>query len=197
MFISRSFALTSVAALAAGAILGIGAPLLGATESVVGNAIHVTLSGGWLWAAFGFCVGFVRTSKVESAVLASASLAVAVVAYYVAKMWQEGSFESSIYSRAIFWSVAAAAFGPILGVAGNLARNRGLRGLAFRVFIPVVAIVETSQRIRVEAPFMGATAGATWGCIRLAAVAAVIALVGHAVIRWRPRLRAKRRGLDA
>ncbi|WSY37106.1 DUF6518 family protein (plasmid) [Streptomyces sp. NBC_00887] len=189
--------LTSVAALAAGAALGIGAPLLGATEATVGNAIHLTLSGGWFWAAFSFCVGFARTSRLESAVLSSVSLVVAVVTYYVTKLWQEGSFDSSVFSRIIFWSMAAAAFGPILGVAGNLARNHGLRGLAFRVLIPLMAIVETSQRIRLESPSMGATAGATWGCIRLVAVAAVFALVGHAVIIWRLRPGVRRRGFDA
>ncbi|MGW5676039.1 DUF6518 family protein [Streptomyces sp. NPDC003860] len=187
-------------ALAAGATLGVLAPLLAAVSGSVSHAAHLVLAAGWTWAALAFCVGLSRKSRIESVVLASVSLLAAVIAYYLVKLGQ-GEFLTadlndlsggatqvswaSFLSKTLTWGVAACFFGPILGLAGNLARNRGFRGLPFRVLVPLVAIIETSERLRVEAPLQGPVVDATWSVILIVAAAIFAVLVGHTVItRW-------------
>lgn len=75
----------------------------------------------------------------------------------------------------------------MLGPAGNLARNPGLRGLPFRVLVPLLAVVEMSERLRVESPLQGSVVGATWTVVRMAALSALVALAGRAVMTWRRR----------
>lgn len=192
MFSLRSFILALVAALTAGAALGVLAPLLEMTSASPGHVAHLVLDAGWSWAALAFCAGLARKSRIESVILAPASLIAAVIAYYVTKLERgeilaAGLNDPAFLTRTVGWSLAAAILGPILGLAGNLAMNRGFRGLPFRVLIPVMAIVETSQRIRFEASRQEAIAGTTWNATRLIAVAVVIVLVGHTVIKWWPR----------
>ena len=91
-------------------------------------------------------------------------------------------------SMTVGWCVVACVVGPLLGLAGNLARNHGLRGLPFRVVVPLVAIVDTSQRLEFDAPLQGQVSATTWSVIRLMAVAAVVVvLVGHTLTTWRSR----------
>jgi hypothetical protein len=120
-------------------------------------------------------------------------LITAVFAYYATKANQEGSSLNDSLSRAIFWSLAAALTGAFLGVIGNLARDQGIAGLFFRAFVPVIAIVETSQRLHAEASSQGHLAGDTWNFIRIAAVVALIALIGYTVLEWRSGSFASRR----
>jgi hypothetical protein len=197
----------TVAALTAGALLGILAPLLGSGGSSASHVAGVVLSAGWAWAALAFCVGRARKSKTESVVLALASLTTAVVAYYVTKLCQ-GDFLAAdlsdpsgrttqvdwnaFLSKTVVWCVFAWFLGSLLGLAGNLARNQGIRGLPFRVLVPVVAVVDTSQRLQFDAPLQGSAAEVTWNVVRFMAVAAVLALVGHAVITRRSRASATR-----
>ncbi len=199
-----------MAALTVGAMLGILAPLLLAVGGSIGHVVDLVLSAGWAWAALAFCVGLARKSRMESAILASASLLMAVIAYYVTQAGQ-GVFLTAdlnapprgttqvdwqgFLSMMAFWCIVACVLGPFLGLAGNLARNHGLRGLPFRVLIPLVAIVDTSQRLYFDAPLQGQIATTTWSVIRLMAVAVILALVGHALITWwsRPSARQARR----
>ncbi|MFF1714748.1 DUF6518 family protein [Streptomyces sp. NPDC058268] len=197
---SRYRILAPFAALAGGAAIGALGPLLGAAGSV-GHAAHLTLDAGWSWAALAFCVGLARKSRTESAVMAAVSLVAAVLSYYLTKMGQ-GEFLTAnlndlsggttqtdwqgFLSKTLFWCVAACVLGPPLGLAGNLARGDALQRLPFRVVVPVVAIVETSRRIQVEAPLQE-TSGTTWSVIRLLAVATVAILIGHAIMTRLPR----------
>ncbi|MER6526570.1 hypothetical protein [Streptomyces sp. NPDC001508] len=138
----------------------------------------------------------------RAAVLAPASLIAAVIAYYTTELGQ-GDFLlpvnlenltqgnrvqwSGFLTATAAWCIAAVFFGPVLGVAGNLARHQGMRGLPFQVLIPLAAVVETSTRLQTELPVRGALVGATWNVTRLAAVAVVVVLVGRAVTARRQR----------
>jgi hypothetical protein len=183
-------------ALALGAAVGILGPLLGAAGTAAGHMASLVLSAGWAWAALAFCVGLARESRLASAVLGVASLVVAVVAYYATKLGQ-GEFRASdisdrsggtIYvnwhgflSMTAIWCVVACVLGALLGLAGNLARNRGVRGLPFRLVVPLVAIVETSQRLHFEAEMQGSAVVTTWTVIRVLAGAGILVLV---VMTW-------------
>lgn len=197
VFTSRSFITGSALTLSIGVTIGVVSPLLGAVESSIGQAVHLVLDAGWSWAALAFCVGLARKSRTESIVLASASLIVAVVAYYLTKLGQ-GEFLAadlsdlsggatytswhSFLSKTVYWVTIACVLGPLLGWAGNMARKGGLRGLAFRLLVPVIAVIDTSERLRVEAALQGGVAEATWSAIRLVAVAVILVLVGCVVI---------------
>ncbi|WP_405880676.1 hypothetical protein OG762_20065 [Streptomyces sp. NBC_01136] len=194
--------MASAAVLTIGATLGTLAPLLGTVGSPIGHVADLILSAGWTWAALAFCVGLARKSRMESVILAPASLITAVIAYYVTKLGQ-GEFRtldlnnpsatttqiewSAFLSKTVVWCIAACLLGSLLGLAGNLARNHGLRGLPFRVLVPLVAVVDTTQRLNFDAPLEGTVATTTWSVIRFIAVAVILALVGHTVITWRSR----------
>ncbi|WP_432042459.1 DUF6518 family protein [Streptomyces cadmiisoli] len=195
MFTLRSFIRAAGIALTAGAALGFLAPTFETTGGSAGHVAHLVLSAGWSWCALAFCVGLARQSKIESALLAPASLMVAVIAYYATKLERSTFLATNLsdpaqgvqvdaadyVSKIVGWCVAAAFLGCILGLAGNLARLRGLRGLPLRLLIPVSAAVEMTERLRVEASSQEAVVGATWSAVRLVAVAALVVLVGRAV----------------
>ncbi|MGW1898264.1 DUF6518 family protein [Streptomyces hirsutus] len=195
---SRSRILVFSAALTVGAVLGVLGPLLINATDPVGHPVHLVLSAGWSWAALAFCVGLARESRVESVVLAVASLVTAVIAYYLTKLGQghyltlgRGDPSGTPYvswgdfaSKTLFWCLVACVTGPVLALAGNLARDHGLRGLPFRMLVPVVAVVEMSKRLDVESSLQGPLVGATWSGVRLVAVAALVVLVGRAVMTW-------------
>ncbi|WP_369171065.1 hypothetical protein AB5J49_25835 [Streptomyces sp. R28] len=119
-----------------------------------------------------------------------------MVAYYVTKLVQgeyrewvnldDPSQGTHIYwdgflSKTLFWGAAAVVLGLLLGLAGNLGRNTGLRGLAFRTLIPLIALAETSMRLNTEASSQGAVASTTWNVTRLVAVVIIVVLAGQAV----------------
>ncbi|MFC8434446.1 DUF6518 family protein [Streptomyces sp. NPDC057253] len=185
---SRPAVLPVAMALTAAVVLGVAAPVLGTIEAPVIHSVHLVLSAGWSWAALAFCVGVGFRSRVRSAVVAGFALTVAVVAYYVTKLAQgdyrewvnldDPSQGTHIYwagflSKTLFWGAAAVVLGLLLGLAGNLGRNNGLRGLAARTLIPLIAIAETSMRLRVEASSQGMNASTTWNVTRLVAIAVV------------------------
>nr|WP_272919791.1 DUF6518 family protein [Streptomyces sp. SID5468] len=204
---SRSRILASVAALAVGAVLGVLGPLLNIAGGPTGHVASLVLSAGWAWAALAFCVGLTRRSKMESAILAPASLIIAVIAYYATKITQGDYLAydhadpsgkttyidwADALSKAAVWCLVACILGSLLGLAGNLARRHGIRGLPFRVLVPLVAIVDTSMRLRFDAPLQGAIPTTTWNVIRFAAVAVIVILAGHTVITTRSAERTHR-----
>lgn len=188
-----------MAVLAAGTLLGVLSALLATVGGSVGHGVHLVLDAGWAWAALAFCVGLVQNRKLESAALATTYLLTAVIAYYVTKLGQ-GAFLAadvsdpsgrtiqvdwySFWSRTLFWCIVACVAGAFFGLAGNLARKRGLLGHLFRVLVPLVAIVDTSERLGFD-PSPGGLDTTIWTVIRLLAVAAVVVLAGHLVTtRW-------------
>ncbi|MFF4653580.1 DUF6518 family protein [Streptomyces sp. NPDC001380] len=204
MFSLRSPAVASAAAMAAGALLGILAPLLSATPGPPAHVASLVLSAGWAWAALAFAVGLTQTSRVASALLACAALVVAVIAYYVTKA-ACGDFQtldprnpvlgavhtdwSAVVSKSLVWSVIAVVLGSLLGLAGNLAREGGLLGLLLRLVVPVIAVVDTSQRLRFDAPLQGHVAAATWTVVRCAAVVTALVLIGRTLLARRAQSR--------
>jgi hypothetical protein len=179
-----------------GALFGLLAPLLLAIGGSAGRVANVVLAAGWAWAALAFWVGATRKSRPQSAVLAVVSLLAAVIAYYVTRLTQGGFLKADLrdptgravqldwfgfLSNTIVWCVAACVLGLLLGLAGNLARGRGLRGLPFRTVVPLVAIADTSMRLRSDVELQGSAATTAWSCLRLAATASILVLVVHAV----------------
>lgn len=200
MFSWRSNVLV-VFALVVGAVFGLLPPLLLAVGGSGGSVANLVLAAGWAWAALAFCVGLAGKSKRQAAVLAGLSLVAAVIAYYVTKLAQGGFLTadlrdttgrtvdidwSGFFSNTVVWCIAAVLLGPLLGLAGSLAHSRGLRGLAFKVVVPLIAIIDTSMRLHFENALQGSVATTTWSVIRLVAATAIIVLIGHAmVIAWR------------
>ncbi|WP_079176692.1 DUF6518 family protein [Streptomyces sp. MUSC 14] len=179
MFSPRSRILAPVAALAAGAALGSLTRLLEANTSSAGRGVYLVLNEAWPWSALAFCVGLACASRVTSTVLAGVSLAAAVTAYYAV---DAHTTWGGVLSASLAWGVVALVVGPIGGLAGNLARMRGLRGLPFRLVIPLLAVVETSGRLQAEVADQGPVGETAWTITRLAAVAACLALAAHAVL---------------
>ncbi|MEV4190561.1 hypothetical protein [Streptomyces toxytricini] len=182
------------AVLGAGAVLGLVGALAAQGGGALFRAVGVVFAGGWPWACFGFLVGYVRRSKAESAVLASAGLGVGVVVYYLCKAFSpvtpigvvvSGEPQAQVnWAGVVMWGAAAVLFGAPLGVSGNLARNPGVAGLPFRLLVPLITFYETSMRLGVEGT-AGAVATAVWSTVRALAVLAAVALAGHTVWRWR------------
>ncbi|MFP8884979.1 hypothetical protein [Streptomyces mangrovi] len=189
-----------MAALTAGTAVGVGSHLLAATDGAMGQAAHLVLVAGWAWAALAFLAGLAQAARTDSAVMASVSLLAAVIAYYLTKLGQGEYLTADLsdptgrttytswtgfLSEVMVWCLAAGVFGPLLGLAGNLARNRGLQGLPFRILVPLVAVVDTSLQLRSSASPEGEVAVTTWNVVRLAAVAALVVLVVKTVLARR------------
>ncbi|WP_405982613.1 DUF6518 family protein [Streptomyces sp. NBC_00158] len=194
----RPRVLACAVAVLCGVALGILPPLLATGGGTAGHAVHVVLSGGWTWAAFAFAVGAARGSRAESVVLATVSLFAGVVAYYLTKSVHNelravdlgGAdprlLQESVNSTGVLmWGLAAALLGPLLGLAGSLARENGPRGLPFRLLVPAMAFAETSMRLRVEASSQEPVVALTWSAVRWAAVAAAVVLAGLAATAGR------------
>lgn len=196
MYFSRARVVPVVVALAAGMVLAVIGPLMDRFDNPICHAAALVFSSGWAWACFAFLVGLSRRSRIESALLASSALAVAVAGYYVFKFMfpispigpviSSGSKEELV-SRILGWGIAALILGAPVGLVGNIARTRSIGGLPFRLLIPLIAFFETSVRLDVEAPLQEAVAGATWNTIRIAAGIAAVALLAHGLTTWRAR----------
>ncbi|WP_239064962.1 hypothetical protein [Streptomyces sp. S4.7] len=194
MYFLRIRVMPIVIVFTVGVVLGVMGPLMGKFDNPVCHAAALVFSGGWAWACFAFLVGFSRRSKIESALLASSALAVAVVVYYVFKSMFPASpiglvvssgAGDGLGSKILVWGIAAFVFGAPVGLFGNIARTRGIGGLPFRLLIPLTAFIETSARLDAEAPSQGDVVEFTWNAIRIAAGAAFLAVLLHELITWR------------
>lgn len=188
--------------LGVGVLLGLVGPVAGKGNEPVGVAVSIVFSSGWPWACYAFLVGYLRRSKVESALLASLGLTAGVVAYYLFKdahpvvpagakpsVAVPAGMESGASStgQIAVWVIAAFVLGAPLGFLGNMARTPGIGGLLFRLLVPLIAFFEATQRLNTEADSQGTTFSATWNAVRVAAVISAVALVGYTVWRWRSR----------
>lgn len=179
--------------LGAGLVLGMVGPLAGKFENPLLHAVHLVFSGGWSWACFAFVVGWSRRSKIESSLLASSALAIGVVAYYLFKYFSpdapmgrviSGGAYEGLTSKMLAWGLAAFVLGAPLGFLGNLARTPGIGGLPFRLLVPLIAFLETSQRLVVEADSQGLTTDITWNAIRVVALVTAVVLIVHSAQDW-------------
>ncbi|MEU3629605.1 MULTISPECIES: hypothetical protein [Streptomyces] len=197
MKFSRARITPVLATLGLGAIIGVLGALVGKLDTPMFHAVSLVFSAGWSWALLGFLAGYFRRTKAGAALLSSSALAIGVTVYYLLKALSPAApigldvtLESNVESawpRIFAWGVLAFVLGAPMGLFGNLARISGLSGLPFRLSVPVIAYVETSWRLDVEAAAAGPGAEATWSATRVLAVLAVIALVGHTVWGWRTR----------
>lgn len=190
-------------ALAIGVILGASGPLLLATDAPFGQVAHLTLSAGWSWAALAYFVGMAGGSKMRSAATGTLALMSAVCVYYATKA-QQGAYLAAdlsdptgqatqfdwdgFISKTLLWCVFALFLGPLLGAAGNLARNSAYR-FPCRLVIPLVVIVETTMRLGAEADLQGSLTTTTWSATRAVAIAALIAVAVLAALDSRRRRR--------
>ncbi|SEO21717.1 hypothetical protein [Actinacidiphila rubida] len=188
--------------LGAGLLLGLAGPVAGKGDNAACTAASIVLSSGWPWACYAFVVGFLRRSRIESAVLASLGLAVGVITYYLFKdmdptvpigMDSATSVPDGLRSGAssggqiLVWGTAAFLFGAPVGLVGNVARTPGVGGLPFRLLVPLIAFFEGTERLGTEAHAQGTTFSLTWNVVRVAAILSAAALVGHTV--WSRRAR--------
>lgn len=191
----------TLTAVIAGVVVGVCAPLLTSTGGHAGQVAHVALSAGWSWAALAFCVGMPGGSKAASAARGAIALIAGVLAYYTTKAVR-GDFLAAdlgdptgrttyfswgdFLSKALLWCFFACLLGPLLGAAGNLARN-GPHRLPCRLLVPVVAVVENTMELGDRAPLQDPLNATTWAVIRVVAVAVILALVGHVAFDHRRR----------
>ncbi|MGW3510488.1 DUF6518 family protein [Streptomyces sp. NPDC000994] len=196
-------------AVIAGAVVGAGGPLLDATGGGFAYALAAILSAGWCYAALAFCAGMVDTTKLRAAVGGAVSLTVAVLAYYSTKATQ-GDFvagdltdtagQTTYFSWGEFasmtslWGVVALVLGPLLGLAGWMAR-RGRVCLPLQLLIPVIALAEMTMRLHVEAPSSSSLVVTAWEVVRAAAVVLIGVLLAYAAwTKRRSQPRAQVRG---
>lgn len=198
MHFPRARVVPVAASLGAGVALGVSGPLAGKFDNPLCAALNLALSGGWSWACFAFLVGYFLRSKVEAALLSSSALAIGVVAYYLFKTLSpatpiglavpSGSVSGStegLLSGILLWGIAAFVLGAPVGLLGNLARTPGVRGLPFRLIVPLIAFYETSMRLAVEAHGKSSVVTVTWHVIRVSAIIVALALAGHTIWGWR------------
>ncbi|MFJ3723448.1 hypothetical protein ACIPYQ_12875 [Streptomyces sp. NPDC090045] len=207
MTLPRARIVPVLVTLAAGAAIGTVGALAAKFDSPIFHVLGLIFSGGWSWACFAFLVGYFRPSKIEAAWLASSALAVGVVVYYLLKAWSPVTpigmvdsgepIEGTVSSGILYWALAAFFFGAPLGLFGNLARIPGIAGLPLRLLAPLIAYVETSERLNVEAATAGPLAEATWTTIRVLAVLTAVALVGQTAWTWRRRYNSAKAGADS
>ncbi|MFD5234343.1 hypothetical protein ACFWJ5_38685 [Streptomyces qaidamensis] len=180
--------------LGAGALLGAVGPFVSKFDNPVGQTVGVVFSVGWSWACFAFLVGYSRRSRIEASLLASSALAVGVAVYYLFKFLSPAvpagghvisGAGDGLYSRAVFWGVAAFAFGAPVGLLGSMARTPGIGGLGFRLLVPLIAFFEASQRLAAEVgDSQGRVVEMVWASVRVLSVVTVVLLVGHTAWSW-------------
>jgi hypothetical protein len=180
--------------LGAGALLGAIGPFATKFDNPVCQAIGVVFSVGWSWAWFAFLVGYSRRSKIEASLLASSALAVGVAVYYLFKFLSPevpagghvlSGAGDGLSSRAVFWGVAAFAFGAPVGLLGSMARTPGIGGLGFRLLVPLIAFFEASQQLAAGVnDSQGGVVEMVWASVRALSAVAAVLLVGHTVWSW-------------
>ncbi|MER6196561.1 hypothetical protein ABT234_04130 [Streptomyces sp. NPDC001586] len=205
MNLPRTRTMSLLSALGAGAAIGTLGALAGTFDGPVFHVVNLVFSAGWSWACLAFLIGYTQPSKTESAWLAASALAIGVTLYYLLKylkpaapigMTSDGMSGEGISSGILAWGIAALLFGAPMGLFGNLARIPGIGGLAFRLLVPLIAYVETSARLKVEAATAGHFVEVTWSTIRVLAVLTAVALVAHTAWEWARSTR-KPEGLKA
>lgn len=150
------------------------------------------MNSGWLWAALGYFAGFFATTKRIAALSGCTALTAAVISYYTLQLTQ-GKFEivdfgtahfdthtywAGYISKTTFWCAAACLVGPVVAVAGNVARRgRGKSVLIWRSLIPILAAVETFTHLHMETPSKGSIIETVWSSIFLSAAISILLMV--------------------
>ncbi|MBN3931730.1 hypothetical protein IQ279_19205 [Streptomyces verrucosisporus] len=186
----RTRAASITVSLTAGLLLGLVGPVSENWDNL--DSVSLVFSGGWSWVCYAFLVGYFYKSKIDSALMSSLGLVIGVVAYYLFKYvnpaapagLEFGASSEGLLSRILAWGIAAFVLGVPVGIMGNLARVSGVRGLPFRLIVPLAAFLETSMRLAVEADGQGPVVGVTWSVIRFAAGVVALALVSHTGWSW-------------
>ncbi|MFJ6563519.1 hypothetical protein ACIQMV_27370 [Streptomyces sp. NPDC091412] len=202
----RTLPLVSLA-IATGAAVGMGGPLLDASASPWASALGAVLVAGWCYAAIPFCLGMASASKLKAATVGTAALLITVVSYYSIKAAQ-GDFRTvdlsetsgreffswgEFASMTLYWCLAALILGPLLSVAGWLARQGTIR-LPFQLLVPVITLAETMMRLQVEASRASSPAVWAWESVRATSIALIVLLIG--VAAWKKHNRRSPAQLD-
>ncbi|WP_372505538.1 DUF6518 family protein [Streptomyces macrolidinus] len=193
----RTLPLVSLA-IVTGAAVGIGGPLLDASASPSASALGAVLVAGWCYAAIPFCLGMASTSKLKAATVGTTALLITVVSYYSIKA-AKGDFRTvdlsetsgreffswgEFASTTLFWCLAAIILGPLLGVAGWMARQGVIR-LPFQLCVPIITLAETIMRLQVEASRASSPAVWVWESVCATSIALIVLLIG--VAAWKKR----------
>ncbi|WP_160161943.1 hypothetical protein [Streptomyces sp. F-3] len=191
----RTLQLVSLA-IATCAAVGIGGPLLDASASPLASSLGAVLVAGWCYAAIPFHLGMASTSKLKAATVGTAALLITVVSYYSFKATQ-GDFRTVDFSETsgreffswgqfasmtLYWCLAALILGPLLSVAGWMARQGAIR-LPFQLLIPVITLSETTMRLQAEASRASSPAVWAWESARATSIALIVLLIG--VAAWK------------
>ncbi|MEV0823600.1 hypothetical protein [Nonomuraea rubra] len=156
-----------LSALAVGAVFGAATSLANAaatltvdlesTEATIGGwsimeIVSILLDAGWAWAGLGVLAGWwatrgqggVLTGRrlARGAVVGMVALLAATAAYYIADTVVHDVPSGSYVHDTVYWWVASALFGPVLGAIGACAGHPGAIGVLARLIVPVGAAVQ-------------------------------------------------------
>ncbi|MFN8080536.1 MAG: hypothetical protein U0Q19_13340 [Kineosporiaceae bacterium] len=167
----------------------------------IGVSLSLILGIAWSWAALGLGCGVAQPRARDGAIAAAVGLLAAVGSYYLTDL-SRGVYRSldpadptrtfTNWGGAVrdwlVWSVISLIVGPVFGALGARARRGDLFGLACRLVVPLIAVVETSWRLPQELavqprPLAVSTLTTTrW----LALGCAVLLIATHVTLRRRP-----------
>lgn len=120
----------------------VGAPFAGTVVAPVVEVVSRLLGVGWSWAALAVGVGWLARRPLHGAFAGTAALLGATTAYYVLDpVLREEPF--GMHSGAlVYWAVASAVFGPLLGALGSHVGRPGPLGLLAGLVVPAGAALE-------------------------------------------------------
>ncbi|MGW0478967.1 hypothetical protein [Nonomuraea sp. NPDC003214] len=154
-----------LSALAVGAVFGAATSLANAAatltldlESAEATArgwsimeiVSLLLDAGWAWAGLGVLAGW-RAARggaptgrrlARGAVAGVVALLAATAAYYITDTIVHDVPSGSYAHDTVYWWVASALFGPVLGAVGACAGQPGVIGMLARLTVPVGAAVQ-------------------------------------------------------
>ncbi|MFB4286305.1 hypothetical protein ACBI99_01605 [Nonomuraea sp. ATR24] len=112
--------------------------------------VSLMLDAGWAWAGLGVLAGWRATRGgaptgrrlARGAVAGVVALLAATAAYYIADTIVHDVSSGSYAYDTVYWWVASALFGPVLGAIGACAGHPGVIGMLARLTVPVGAAVQ-------------------------------------------------------
>lgn len=117
----------------------------GLDQTPAWRAASMLLNAGCVWAGLAVLGGWLLATPWRGAVAGVGSLISAVAAYYCYGLVfgdRVGIAFSGLSAHVRMWTILAVLAGPLLGLAGALARRSGLVGMIAALVVPVGAAVE-------------------------------------------------------
>ncbi|MFD0902191.1 hypothetical protein [Actinomadura sediminis] len=163
----------------------VGAPVADTFVGPMLEFVSLVLGVGWSWAALAVGVGWLARRPLAGALAGAGALVAATAAYYVLDpVLREEPFGLHA-GELVYWAVASAVFGPLLGALGSRIGRPGPLGLLAGLVVPAGAALEM---LVFRAPHPLVPLSAAEQVARWSVVAAAVAVAGVLVVRRFARL---------